>query len=65
MILNSEEALKMLNNARGETFHDAWIDHSICVGNTAAKIAEELNKTNYNIDVDKVKTVCKMYSDCI
>ena len=43
MILNSEEALKMLNNARGKTSHDGWIDHSICVGNTAGRIAKELN----------------------
>lgn len=57
MEMNSSEALKMLNNARGKTSHDGWIDHSICVGNTAEKIAQALNKKNYNIDVDKVKTL--------
>lgn len=44
MEMNSSEALKMLNNARGKTSHDGWINHSICVGNTAEKIAQALNK---------------------
>ena len=57
MKLNSSEALKMLNDARGKTMHDGWIDHSICVGNTASKIAEALNNVNYNLDVDKIKTL--------
>lgn len=57
MEMNSSETLKMLNNARGKTSHDGWIDHSICVGNTAEKIAQTLNKKNYNIDVNKVKTL--------
>lgn len=57
MILNSEEALKMLNNARGKTSHDGWIDHSICVGNAAGKIAKALQDKGINVDVDKAITL--------
>ena len=57
MKLTSKKALEMLENARGKTAHDGWIDHSICVGNTAFKIAEALNKNGYNIDLDKVRTL--------
>ena len=52
MKLTSEEALKMLDNARGKTASDGWIDHSICVGNSAAKIAEKLN-----LDVEYARTL--------
>lgn len=57
MKLNSSDALKILNDAREKTSHDGWINHSICVGNTASKIAEALNKNNYKLEVDKVKTL--------
>ena len=57
MRLTSKKALDMLNNARGKTPHDGWIDHSICVGNTASIIAKALNKKGYNLDVEKVKTL--------
>lgn len=52
MKLTSEEALKMLDNARGKTESDGLINHSICVGNCAAKIAKELN-----LDVEYAKTL--------
>lgn len=52
MKLTSEKALEMLENARGKTEYDNWIDHSICVGNSAGKIAEELS-----LDVDKAKSL--------
>ena len=57
MKISSSDALKLLNSARGKTPHDGWIDHCICVGNTASKIAECLNKLNYDLDTDKVKTL--------
>lgn len=50
MELTSYEALKMLENSRGKTEHDGWIDHSICVGNSAGVIAESLN-----LDVEYAK----------
>ena len=52
MKLTIEKALEMLENARGKTADDHWIDHSICVGNSAGKIAESLG-----LDVDKAKTL--------
>lgn len=52
MKLTTEEAKKMLENARGKTSDDNWINHSICVGNSAAKIAESLG-----LDVEYAKTL--------
>lgn len=52
MILTSIEARKMLEEARGKTKHDGWIDHSICVGDAAAVIAKALN-----LDEEKAKTL--------
>lgn len=50
MKLTSEQALQMLENAREKATDDHWIEHSICVGNSAGKIAEGLK-----LDVDKAK----------
>lgn len=52
MKLTSKEAKEMLELAKGKTPHDGWIYHSICVGNTASKIAEALN-----LDKEKAKTL--------
>lgn len=52
MKLTSHQALQMLENARGKTINDHWINHSICVGNSAAKIAESLK-----LDVEYAKTL--------
>ena len=52
MKLTSEEALKMLEEERNKTSNEAWINHSICVGNVAGKIAEALN-----LDEDYAKTL--------
>ncbi len=52
MILTSKEALKMLEDAKGKTKCDGWIHHSICVGNSAAIIAESLN-----LDTDKARAL--------
>ncbi len=52
MKLTSKEALDMLENARGKTKSDGWINHSICVGNSAGKIAEALK-----LDVEFAKTL--------
>lgn len=52
MKLTSEKALEMLEMAKGKTRHDGWIYHSICVGNTAGRIAEALN-----LDSEKAKTL--------
>ncbi len=52
MKLTSTDALAMLENARGKTEHDGWIDHSICVGNSALRIANFLK-----LDEEFAKTV--------
>ena len=52
MKLTVEKAREMLEEARGKTPDDHWINHSICVGNSAGKIAEKLN-----LDVDYAKTI--------
>lgn len=57
MKLTSKEAKEILENYRGKTESDMWIDHCICVGNTAGKIAKALDEKGYNIDVDKAITL--------
>ncbi|MBQ2938486.1 MAG: HDIG domain-containing protein [Clostridia bacterium] len=52
MKLTVDIAMQMLENARGKTADDHWINHSICVGNSAGKIAESLG-----LDVDYAKTL--------
>ena len=52
MKLTSSEALKLLENAKEKTSNDGWIYHSICVGNTAAKIAQALN-----LDIELERTL--------
>lgn len=43
MKLTSKKALEILESQIGKTESDGWIKHSICVGNTAQKIALALN----------------------
>ena len=50
MKLTVEKAREMLEEARSKTPDDHWINHSICVGDSAGKIAEKLN-----LDVDYAK----------
>lgn len=57
MKLTSQEARDILENARGKTEYDSWIDHSICVGNTGARIAEALNEKGCDVDAEKTKTL--------
>lgn len=56
MILTSKEAMNILENSRNKTKNDGWIDHSICVGNCAGKIAKSLKDKGYDLDVDKAIT---------
>ena len=52
MKLTIEKAREMLEEARSKASDDRWINHSICVGDSAGKIAEKLN-----LDVDYAKTL--------
>lgn len=57
MKLTSNQALQLLENYRGKTESDRWIDHCICVGNTAGKIAQALREKGHNVDIDKAITL--------
>ena len=52
MKLTSDEALNILKKERGKLESDMWIEHQICVGNTAGKIAKALG-----LDEDKEKAL--------
>lgn len=52
MKLTSHQALEMIDAFRSERENTYWIDHSVCVGNAAGKIAKALS-----LDVDYVKTL--------
>ena len=52
MIVTVEEALEWLENAKSNTDNDAWIQHSIHVGNAASIIASHLN-----LDSSKAKVL--------
>ena len=47
MKLTVEKAREMLEEARKKASDDHWINHSICVGDSAGKIAEKLKNVNW------------------
>ncbi len=53
MKLTSKEAKEILEVERVNTKDDSWITHSLCVGNTAGKIAQALKEKGLTVDVDK------------
>ncbi len=57
MKLTSKEARELLEQERKNVTNDKWIDHCICVGNSAGIIAKALNQKNYNVDIDKAITL--------
>ena len=57
MKLTSNEALKILEEIRKNFENQGWIEHSICVGKSAGKIAEALNEKGMKLDVDKAITL--------
>ncbi len=52
MQLTSQKAREILEEKREKASNKKWIDHPICVGNTAAKIAESLK-----LDSEKARTL--------
>lgn len=50
MKLTSEEAKEIVESYRVKTQTDKWIDHCICVGDTAGKIAKALEEKGYDED---------------
>lgn len=57
MKLTSKEARDLLETERKKAKNDRWIDHCICVGKVAGKIAQALNEKGYNVDIDKTITL--------
>lgn len=57
MKLTSEKAKELLNIARKKVKNSGWINHCICVGNCARRIATALNKVGYELDIDKITTL--------
>lgn len=57
MRLTSKDARNLLEEERKKSNDDRWIEHCLCVGNAAGKIAEALNEKGYNIDIDKTITL--------
>ena len=60
MILTSNKALEILEGARGKTLSDGWINHSICVGESAYKIAKALNEKGqaHTVQAEGLLAVC-------
>lgn len=57
MKLQSIEARSLLEQERQKAKDDKWIEHCICVGNSAGIIAKALKKVGYEVDVDKTITL--------
>ncbi len=57
MKLTSKDAKDILEGARPNAKNEKWINHSICVGQAAGRIAMALNEKGYDLDVDKVVTL--------
>ena len=57
MKLNSSRARNLLEIERQKVRDDRWIEHCLCVGDSAGKIEKALNDKNYNVDIDKAITL--------
>lgn len=57
MKITSKEAKELLESYRGKTESDIWIDHCICVGDSAGKIAKALNEKGNKVDIKKTITL--------
>ncbi len=57
MKLTIKEAKDILEKARINSKDQRWIDHSLCVGKTAEKIAASLRKNNIEVDPTKAETL--------
>lgn len=57
MKINSVEAKQLLETEKQNNENNKWIEHCICVGNSAKKIAKALNDKKYNVDIDKAMTL--------
>ena len=53
MRLTSKDARNLLEEERKKSNDDRWIEHCICVGDSAGRIAKALNENGYDVDIDK------------
>lgn len=57
MKINSIEARNILEQERANAKEDMWIEHCICVGDTAGIIAKALVEKGIDVDIDKTITL--------
>lgn len=57
MKLSSNDAKILLEQERKKANDDRWIDHCICVGNSAGILAKALIEKGYDVNVDKAITL--------
>ena len=57
MKLTSKEARNILEIERKTAKNDRWIEHCICVGDTAGIIAQASKEKGYDVDIDKTITL--------
>ncbi len=57
MRLTSKNARNLLEEKRKKSNDDRWIEHCLCVGDSAGRIAKALNEKGYNVDIDKTITL--------
>ena len=57
MKLTSKDARNLLEEERKKSNDDRWIEHCLCVGDSAGRIAKVLNEKGYNVDIDKTITL--------
>ncbi len=57
MRLTSKDARNLLEEERKKSNDDRWIEHCLCVWDSAGRIAKVLNEKGYNVDIDKTITL--------
>ena len=57
MRLTSKDARNLLEKERKKSNDDRWIEHCLCVGDSAGRIAKALNEKGYNVDIYKTITL--------
>lgn len=57
MRLTSKDARNLLEEKIKKSNDDRWIEHCLCVGDSAGRIAKALNEKGYNVDIDKTITL--------
>lgn len=57
MKITSKDARNLLEEERKKPNDDRRIEHCLCVGDSAGRIAKALNEKGYNVDIDKTITL--------